>query len=91
MIALEQAKEQAWTRFSRGMEEDDVVQIVDAAPGMCVGTDVRGPELAQHLLVTMEALWARMLADPDSAYPLIMGSLGLIFWVGFEFGKAEEQ
>lgn len=87
---MEDAKAAAWVRFSRGHEAEEVTKIQDAAGGMCVGTDVRGPEFAEHLLQTMNGLIDRIERGED-AYSVTLGALARLFWVGFEFGKAEER
>lgn len=90
MISMEQAAGQAWSRMVRLQEEESTVLLAAAVAAMCSGTDVRGPELAQHLDRTAEDGVAR-IAVGQNPYSIITGALARLFWMGYAFGEVAER
>lgn len=57
---------------------------------VCSGTDVRGPELAQEIQAACTEALA-YIDKGDDVLSTLNGMLVRTFWLGFEYGKAEEE
>lgn len=89
---MDDAAELAWQRMLRGgNEEEQVVQVQDVVGGMCVGTDVRGPQLADELIRVTRGAMVRLADDAEPIEGTIMGALARIFWMGYAHGEAAER
>lgn len=91
MIAMNDAAERAWARMTRGdVEEEQTREISDIAGGMCVGTDVRAPELVAQMLAMRDDVAERFTAG-DNPGATLTGALCRAFWIGYEHGAAGER
>ena len=86
-MTFEEAQQRVEDRLNRIERRTD---MRDAVPLLCVGTDVRGPLLAEHLRETTEDI-IDLCGDPENKVPMVLnGMLVRTFWLGYEFGRTEE-
>lgn len=88
MITLEEAREAVNRRL--GVLVGGKRDVRDCAL-VCSGTDVHGPDLARE--IHEGRLQFALMADfndPDNVGSAVNGIMHRIFWLGFEYGKAED-
>lgn len=83
MSALREGMERAEARVTRGAEMYEIGRLSDRVPLMCVGTDVRGLELAEQVGLDSEDLVERVEAGDDLGQ-VMRGALVRWFWLGYE-------
>lgn len=88
MISFDEAQEHVTVRLER-LGEDLAVAPLELLPAMCLGTDVKGPELVARLLRDV-AVFGELLSTEDDPRAILMGLFARNFWLGYEFGKAFE-
>lgn len=83
MSALREGIERAEARVTRGVAMYEVGPLSEHVPLMCVGTDVRGLELAEQIGVDSQDLIERVEAGADLGQ-VMRGALVRWFWLGYE-------
>lgn len=84
---MEEAQERVNTRIG---PLADGLRPAEEAALFCAGTDVPGPALVGNLRSDMEWFSETQLDDEVAIAGAFFGLLVRTFWLGFEFGRAEE-
>ena len=78
------------TRMDRLGAPGEPISLSHYAPMLCIGTDVPGPALAQQ--VREDAIqMIGVLQQTGEVAGTLNGFLIRTFWLGYEFGRSEEQ
>lgn len=95
MISVSEAEERVDRRLTAAAGADPGTpgpfhgEICELAPLSCAGSNVTGPELAEHLRQQTLQLVARVV-NGEPLGGLVAGALLQSFWLGYECGRAAE-
>jgi hypothetical protein len=92
VITLDVAGGRVNARLERAGEPFERVRMSEHLPMLCIGTDVRAPELRRFLqATTLQVIEHINREGGEVVAPTIQGGLAQAFWLGFEFGRSEER
>jgi hypothetical protein len=90
VITMEEAKRRALQRMARGgVEFETVVDSAERFRAVCVGTDIVARELWKTLSDETLGTLHNLASMPDvRPEEILLGTIVLDFWLGYEFGAA---
>lgn len=96
MITMDEAKRRAIQRMARGdVEFGTIVDSAERFRAHCVGTDIVARELwgtlSDETLGTLRRLTAVVDTRDMRPEEVLLGTIVLDFWLGYEFGLAHRE